>query len=241
MNNTFKMGFKIFLKVLLSNFLCIITIISLTFITSALFTEKIGYQVFEITENEETVLLYEHHYSDGEDTQLQELEESGKNLTSYTIRSEVSKEGEIFLLVTSIIFCVTLGAVLVYQYVWKDGNKDFNLVKFGHIKGDSLKGLKIGFIASAPYLTLILVLFVGKFSFAKNFSVVLYQFINAVFYGVLELISGDAILFGELAVWQLILFLLTVLIIPAFCAFAYYMGYKDILVVEKFIYKKVKK
>lgn len=236
------MGLKIFGKVFLANALCIITIISLTFITSALFTEEIGYQVVEVkSENEESVLLYEHYYADGEDTKLAELEESGKQLSTYTIRSEVSKSGETFLLLTSIIFCVTLGAVLVYQYVWKDGNKDFNLVKFGHIKGDSLKGLKIGFIAAAPYLALILVLFVGKFSFAKNFSVVLYQFINSVFYGLLELIAGDALLFGELAIWQMLLFLIIVLLIPAFCAFAYYMGYKDILIIDKFIYKKVKK
>lgn len=241
MKNTFKMGLKIFGKVFLANTLCIITVISLTFITSALFTEKIGYKVFEVKENEETVLLYEHYYDDGEDTQLEALEESGKNLTSYSIRSEVSNSGEAFLMITSIIFCITLGAIMVYQYVWKEGNKDFNLVKFGHIKGDSLKGLKIGMIASAPYLAFIIILAIGKYSFAKNFSVVLYQFINSVFYGLMELISGNATLFGELAIWQIILFILIILLIPAYCTFAYYMGYNDILVVEKFIYKKVKK
>lgn len=46
MKDTFKMGAKIFGRIVLANIMAIITVISLSFLSSILFTKVIGYQAY---------------------------------------------------------------------------------------------------------------------------------------------------------------------------------------------------
>ena len=71
MKSTLKMGVKVFGKIILANVMSIITVVSLSFIVTAMFTENIGYQAFGTTStSSESELLYEYYYENGEDTQL---------------------------------------------------------------------------------------------------------------------------------------------------------------------------
>lgn len=243
LKSIFKMGAKIFGKLFLANFLCIITVISLSFLTNMLFTKEIGYEVINIPENrEESVSLYTHYYSDGEDKELEKYEKKeGYNLKKVTIRSEISGVGQSVFTTLSLLFTLSLAGTLIYSSVWKEGNKDLNLMRFNRISEDKYKGLKIGFVASAPYLLMLLVLLIGKNSFAKTMPIILYKWLNSSFYSIIDIICGKTIAFGNLEIWRFILLFLVQLILPAFCAFAYYIGYKDILISEKLIYKNEKK
>lgn len=243
MKATFKIGFKIFGRIVLANVMSIITVISLTFLANVLLTEEIGYTAYgekgdTVTENAEK--LYTHYYDDGEDTKLQSYVDEGYSVNTVTIRSDLTTTGRIIYLGLCAVFCLSLAAILSYSFIWKEGNNDRNLVKFGHIKENKLKGINIGLIATAPYLLILLVCGLGKWAFAKYFPVVLYKYINASFYAPIDLICGKATEFGELAIWQLLLLVLVQLIVPLFCGIAYYLGYKDILVSDKLTYKKEK-
>ena len=242
MKNTILMGLKIFGKIVLANVLSIITIVSISFLCNVMFTKDIGYYAYGTTsDSSESTLLYEHYYSDGEDTKLAEYEEKGYVVSQVGIRSSMTTGGNIAFLLLSAIFTLPLGGMLCYTFVWKEGNRDLNLVRYGRAKEQKYKGVYIGLIATSPYLVLLLVLGIGKWAFSKAFPVILYQYINSVFFTFIELICGKTQQFGDLAIWQLLLLILVQLIVPVFTGFAYHLGYKDILVSEKFIYKKDKK
>lgn len=224
-----------------ANILSIITVISLSFISSAMFTENIGYYAYGTSSaSSESEFLYEYHYDDGEDVKLSEYEADGYKVNTVSIRSQLSKTGNAVFLVLCAFFCMSLAAMFTYAYVWKEGNKDLNLVRFGHAEKQKYKGLIVGFVAMAPYLILLLVLSIGKTSFAKSLPVILYQYINSAFFAPIDVVFGKAVTFGDLAWWQLVLLLLIQLLVPLFTAFAYEIGYKDILISDKFIYKKQK-
>ena len=241
MKNTIKIGIKIFGKIMLANILSIITVISLSFICSAMYTKNIGYYAYGTSStSSESEFLYEYYYEDGEDENLTKYEAEGYKINTVNIRSQLSKTGNAVFLVLCAFFCISLAAMFCYSYVWKEGNKDLNLVRFGHAVKQKYKGLLIGFIAMAPYFVLLLVLTVGKTSFSKSFPVILYQYINSAFFAPIDIVFGKSLTFGDVAWWQIILLLLIQLLIPLFTSIAYHLGYKDILVSDKFIYKKQK-
>lgn len=239
MKDTVKIGAKIFGKLVLVNILSIITVISLSFLCNVMFTEEIGYKALGTTStSSEQVELYTHYNKDGEDTQLEKFQEDGYTVSKVTLRSQMSKTGNAVFLILSAFFCMSMGAMITYQFVWKEGNKDLNLVRYGRTTYKKYKGVVIGLIASAPYIIILLVMGLGKWGFAKNFPVVLYQYINSVFFSLTDVICGKAFTFSELQIWQLLLLVCVQLIIPVFTGIAYYLGYKDILVSEKLTYKK---
>ena len=241
MKDTIKIGVKIFGKIVLANVLCIITVISLSFLCNAMFTENIGYYAYGTSStSSESELLYEYYFDEGEDTKLQEYEGEGYTVSQVGIRSQLTPAGNATFLVLCAFFCMSMAAMLCYTYVWKEGNRDLNLVRYGHAKEQKYKGALIGLIATSPYLILLIVLGIGKLGFAKAFPVVLYKYINSSFFALIDIACGKALTFGDMAWWRLILLLLIQLLVPLFTALAYNLGYKDVLVSEKFIYKKQK-
>ncbi len=241
MKNIFLFGGKTFGKIVLANILSIITVISISFLVNALTTENIGYYAVGAKEgSSEAQLLYEYYYADGEDTKLAEYEEQGYVVEQRGIRSEVSAAGEAVFLIISALFTLSLAGTLTYSYLWKEGNKDLNLIRFGRAKLDKLKGVKIGLVSVSPYILALVAVLIGKNGFAKNMPVILYKYLNASLFSVIDVVCGDAVYFGELAIWRYILLIFVLLIVPAFFGFAYYIGYKDILISDRLIYKKNK-
>jgi len=152
LKDTVKIGAKIFGKLVLVNILSIITVISLSFLCNVMFTEEIGYKALGTTStSSEQVELYTHYNKDGEDTQLEKFQEDGYTVSKVTLRSQMSKTGNAVFLILSAFFCMSMGAMITYQFVWKEGNKDLNLVRYGRTTYKKYKGVVIGLIASAPY------------------------------------------------------------------------------------------
>lgn len=242
MKNMTLSGLKVFGKIILSNVLSIITIVSISFIINVAFTEDIGYYGVGAPKDSENKLevLYEHYYDDGEDTELAKWEEKGYIVEQRTIRSDVTATGDAIFIVLGAIFTMSMLATILYSYMWREGNKDLNLIRFGRATLDKYKGVKIGLVAVSPYILVLLALLIGKSSFAKDVPLILYKYINCSFFSLIEVICGGSTYIGDLAIWKFILLLILILLIPAFLGISYYIGYKDILITDKIIYKKQK-
>lgn len=242
MKEIFKMGLSLFGKTVIINIMCFFLVISLSVLSTAVFTENIGYTAFgTMKDSEESVQLYEYYYEDGEDTEKEKYEEQGYTVTTSIIRSPVSKTGNtVFLTVTQII-CLILLAGMIYPSLWQRGTRDSNLVHFKHQPEDKLKGLKCGMVAIIPSLLLLTVLTVAKSAKTISaFPVALLNMACASTYSFNTLICGDAVAIGDLSLLKMLLYILLQFLVPVIAYGAYLLGYKNISIGEKIMYKKNK-
>lgn len=238
MKDIVKPALGMFVRQIIVTVMNIFVCISFMVLCTAGFTNVIGYDAYVYEKDgTEPIEQYTYFSADGEDAKKAEFEEKGYIVTTNEKRSAMSKTGNaVYYSVTQIIaFLLMVG--FIYPSLWSLGAKDSNLVKFKHKKEDKLRGFKIGLIASIPPIILMLIIFI----FGRNiFNVALFALIFANFYSFIEVISGSALMLSELAVWQMVLMILTIFIAPAVSGCAYLLGYKDISISEKIIYKKNK-
>ena len=239
MKELLKGGRKLFFKIVFVNILCFFLVISFNVITTAVFSEKIGYTAYGTTsDSNELTELYTHYYDDGEDTKKAAYEEAGYKVTTDTISTELSKSGKICFLVISQVFAAILTCGLIYPEVWHNATGDSNLVKFKHKKKDKLKGVKIGLIAVIPNYLFLIFLVIAKLGAFPSFPMALYKLLNSSVYSVIDVILGGAASVSELAAWRLALLFIPPLLIPVLSGISYILGFKNISIGEKLIYKK---
>lgn len=239
MKEYIKMGLSIFGKMILINIMCLFLVISMTVLTDAMFTQAIGYTVF-VTDNEtnELVEQYEHFYADGEDTRTKEIDEEKYNVQKSVIKSKLSKTADMVFYVVTQAICLTLVFIFIYPKLWERGSKDSNLVSFGHLKEDKLKGLKAGVISVIPPVLFTAALLVLKPYMLKEFPVAVIKFVYSWSYSFNALVCGDATKLGDLSFGALVGLLLFNLFIVAVAGVSYYLGYKHIAVAERLVYEK---
>ena len=232
-------GAKLFLRWILINVMCFFVALSFQVLATAVFTQNIGYKVYGTLENEEkSVELYTHYSADGEDGQAAQYEEQGYVLKKLTIRSEMSRAGNIAFLTVTQIFCIMILIIFIYPNLWDLGTKDSNLVKFKHKAEDKYKGVKIGLIAVIPVYLVLILLCVMKGGLFPGFPVALYRLSHSAFYSLIGLMVGNALEIAGVAWWRMALLFLLPLLIPLFAGVSYYLGYRNFSIGEKLIYKK---
>ena len=187
--SVFKSGAKlsggIIMAAILGFFLCV----SINVICTALFTDYIGYNAYVYTEDSDKAIAeYQYLYTDtdgdgkdnGTDTKKAEYEEQGYTVTTYKVRSTLEGAGKlVFLSITQVLNLVLLIA-FASSSVYKQGFKDANLVRTGHLKADSLKGYKIGLIANIMFFVLFAAMVVFTVT-TPNFRTVWYAFLKSQF------------------------------------------------------------
>lgn len=237
MKENIKDGLKLFLKIIIVNIMCFFVVMSFNVLITAVATKNIGYTAFGTTsDSSEVSELYTYYYEDGEDTKKTEYTEQGYNVTERSIRSKMSAGGNAAFLIISQIFCIMILFSFIYPNIWHIGTADSNLVRFKHKAEDKLKGVKIGLIAVIPFYLFLIFVAAAKFVL-PSFPMVLYKFLNSAFYSFIDILCGASTA-GELAVWRLVLLFVLPVIIPVISGTAYLLGYKNISLGEKFIYKK---
>ena len=237
----FTFGGKLFLKLIIVNIMCFFIIMSFSVLSTAAFTKNIGYTAYGTTsESSEQQELYTYYYDDGEDTKLKEYEDSGVTVSKSTIRSPMSKTGNILFLTVSQVFSLLILIAFIYPNIWDLGTKDSNLVRFKHKEEDRLKGLKIGLVAVIPLYLARIALVVFKLGAFPKFPLALHRFFNSSFYALIQAITGKAGTVGEASWWRIILLFLPPIIIPAIAWLAYALGIRNFSIGEKLIYKKNK-
>lgn len=239
MKEILKGGGKLFLRTVVVNFMCFFIVFPISMLTTAVFTKNIGYKAYGTTsDSSEQTELYTHYYEDGDDTKKTAYEEEGYTVSTVTIRSEISKSGKMFFLIVSEVFCFLLLCGFIYPEILHNGTTDSNLVRFKHKKEDKFKGFKIGALAAIPNYLVLVFLVTAKLGALPNFPMVLYKLLNLSVYSFIEVILGSAVTVSELSVLRFMLLFLLPLIIPAIAGVSYILGYKNISVGEKLVYKK---
>lgn len=240
MKENFKLALKLYGKMILSTVMAFFIVLSISVVATEFMTEDTGYKAYGVKgESEEREFLYEYSKSQGKDTERAKYEEQG-----YTIIEQntfvITKTGNAVFLTTVQIFSLMILISFLYSFIWNVGIKDNNLVKFGHKSEDKLRGVKIGLIASIPYCVFVLVLFVLRFITSTNVSIALIEFINAHFYSFTRLLLGQQA-FLDVSFIRMLGLLLLGCIVPIITGVSYLIGYKDISLSEKLLYKKRKK
>ena len=234
-----KSGSKLFLKTVVVNIMCFFIVISFSVLATAAFTKNIGYKAYGTSSDTSSQTeLYTYYYEDGEDTYKSAYEEQGYTVSTASIRSQISGTGNVVFLTVSQIFCLLILISFIYPNLWHDGTNDSNLVRFKHKKEDKHKGFKIGAVAVIPNYLFLIFLVIAKLGAVPSFPMALYKFLNSAFYSFIQIIAGSAVTVADLEVRSLILLFILPLIIPVTAGAAYILGYKNISIGEKMVYKK---
>ena len=201
-----------------------------------LFTEAEGYYALVTKPGEsEKIAEYNYSFSQGEDTKKAQYEKDGYVVTTVKTRNEMSRREEtIFYLFTQLFLIVNVTA-FIYPYLWRMASEDSNLVKFGHRNEDKLKGLKVGLLADIPLVIIFAAVFILGL---KTIKVASLSIIFSSFYGLFNIIGSGAVYLSDLKAWQVLLMAVCFLLVPAISHISYTLGYKNISIGEKLVYKK---
>ncbi len=237
-----KPASKVFVKIIAVTILCFFVAISFLVMCNGLGTEKIGYTVFGVTENDDELKeLYTHYYADGKDELEKEYTDKGYVLQKVTVRSEFKGAPKTIFLTLTQIFNLFILIAFVYHTLWDLGAADSNLVKFKHKSLDKLRGLKIGLLASIPNILFFAIIVIFQKGFMSGFNMPMYKFFVSYFYSFVELILNGVREPFNLSAVQILLLSALLLVIPAITEISYILGYKGISLEEKLVYKKEKK
>ncbi len=235
----FKKGLKIFYLLFIANIMSFFIIMSFNVIISVAFTEQTGYHVYGIKEgSEEQEFLYTHYFEDGEDKKLKGYEDKGYELSTPSIRSTPSKSTTNTAYAIAGSICVIMACALIYNEMWKYGDKDRTAVKYKGQTENKLKGFWVGAIATSPAIVLLLILTILKSSISKSVSLLLYGLVNTYLYDFIVLIANGDKYFGDFSILQILIIFLLLLIVPIASGISYFLGYSEISIGEKVIYKK---
>ncbi len=127
------------------------------------------------------------------------------------------------------IICLTFYVLDVYVESWRTGARDLNLVNFQHIKYNPMKPVIAGFASQIlGFIAAVLALFESSSAafLAKRFLT--FFFLNFL-YPVSQVNKGEA---------SKIFYFIPILIGPVVCIIAYHLGYREIRLLDKIMYKK---
>lgn len=267
----FKMGLQVFLRTILSAILSFFVYMSLTMLGSGLSTHEIGYEIYERNSSGEMISIRTHLYENdssapaptqapvgpdaapganttaagdsSETTTTQTAVETlPTNQQRVAIRSEEPMGVRIAVDVIASICMLLILAAFPYSIVWSRGDRDKNSVNFGHMQEDKLRGLKVGLISAIPAGIAYIVLIVSKIFDVLPTYVFFYRLGNVPFLPLLNAIIPDTVKTTAQLPWGSILgMLVCVVYVPAVCCLAYFLGYKQISLSEKFIYTNPEK
>lgn len=135
------------------------------------------------------------------------------------------------LLVIVLIINVLVLCVLLYSKSYEEGFKDPNRVKYGRMDYFIYKGFVSGLLADIPFILIYLVLIICWFFKLKFFDVmwIIMNIFNLQYFPSVSILKQFPIAL-----------VVTLLPIPLVSGISYILGYKQITITRKFIYKKDK-
>ena len=231
---TLAVSGKVFLRVILATVLCAILYFSMLTIATGLFSDVVGYQIFEVKENDDTELIEEHYYEPGEKP-INEAD-IDDNQTIIALREVAPDTLAVFQVISQIMMLIIL-AIFPYHILWEFGNRDDTRVRYKGQRPDPIRGYRIGFFASVPYLILWVLLLLTKYGIMPTGYTQVYRLATFAFWPFVNWLTSNGNL-QETALWQLLLLLLTVVYLPVVCGISYQMGHQQFSIREHLVFAK---
>lgn len=141
------------------------------------------------------------------------------------------------------VFILLIYWALVSGAAWKLGNDDLNRVHFGRMEKNLWRGVQAGLMASIPMfvLDLLLILFtVFDCGVLSQWGLVVYRVLNMHYLVFLNLVTGTDATLLDLPLWKALVVSLMSLITVVCTTGGYLLGYKDIVLMDKLMYKNRK-
>ncbi len=147
------------------------------------------------------------------------------------------------------VLYTVIGILAVFAYMaitgaggWKLGQDDLNKVKFNRRSEDLFRGFKIGFIECIPLILLSIALILAKAEILPNFYVV-YKLLNGHMLIIINIIDGTfkgiSTAYLTQVSWGAIIGVSLLSFFPMIVSGVnYILGYKDIMIMDKLMYKK---
>ncbi len=250
-------GAKVFLMTIMASIMSFFVVIAFNALGVGMFTEQIGYnakiyqnadtesETSSTSKRDESKLIdeYKFYFKDGEDLKKAEYEAEGYEIVEQAILSDVQKGPDMVLGILSQICTLLILVFFLYNELWKIGNKDFESFRLYGKKVSKYQGLYIGLVAVAPMFFFLTFCVVTQKGIMADLPIAINTFLNCYAFEILLAATGGVIKWAEVKLLSVIAFYAVLLIIPIICCISYVIGYKDILLFEKFVYKnnKIKK
>lgn len=246
-----KLAVSIWLRTILAAVMSFFVVTSITMLSSAVFTRDIGYRLYRVDSEGNRTLVEEHYYEDeseepssdapvsegGTPVTGEETTTTTEQLYRETLRSEMSGGARVVQDVICSILTLLLLAAFPYSVMWTQGDKDNNSVHFGHMAEDKLRGLKVGALATIPSAITYILLIFSKLGVMLPNYYVFYRLMNVPFMPIFDrLTGGTAMMTAEIPWGAIVAMLMTVVFVPLLAHVGYWLGYKEISLVERFIY-----
>ena len=242
-----QLALRVYGKCVLCMVMCLFIYISVTAICTGVFTETVGERVYYTDSNQQYIrdeagnAVFRDVYADGSQGVTKEeaqalADDNGWTVAAVSLRSEMSAGAAAGMnVVLQVLMAVALIA-LIYSSIWSLGDRDANLVAYHHRQADPLRGLKIGLLAvipSAVLYVLLVALSLAKPTLSDDYFT-LYAWANAP---LMPLLNTFKTAQGGL---RLALSIIPLLPVPLITLTAYALGYRQISLSEKLIYKNGK-
>ena len=235
-NSVLKTALRVWLRLLLATFMCLIVWISIDAIGLSMFGEETGYEIYAYDENGENPQLVTSHTFTEDDDRSAEIETKDNEVLIYN-RAMPSGTAAAIDVISS-AFMLLIFAIFPYNILWNLGSHDDNYVQLGRMNEDLLFGLKVGAVAMIPSAALYLLLVLGKFGAFPGAILAWHRLLNAPFIPYIDAVEMGVKTVTELPIGSLLAVSVTLLFVPFVCWLGYYLGYRQISIREKMIYKK---
>lgn len=236
---TIQMALKVFVRLLLAGVLCAILYVSMNVISTGLLSNVVGYQIFEQTENQETIMVEEHFYQPGE-TVVEAKDLELKDNQIFSAIREVPDTAKGIMKTLSQVMMLILVCVFPYHILWEFGHRDDTNVRYHGQRPDPFRGAKIGLLAMLPYAICTLLMIVSKYVAALSGMLSIYRFIAFPYLPYFNWLVGEATTAADVSLIRLLLMLPMLLIVPVVCGIAYRLGGQSFSIAEFITFQKKK-
>lgn len=229
---------NVWIRLLFASIMCFIVWFSIDAMGFALFGDVTGYEIYEYDENgENPQIVVSHDYTENEDRSEILLEDNQELLYKRTM----SRGERVAVGIVSSVFTLLIFGIFPYTALWNMGSHDENYVQLGRMDEDVHFGLKAGAVASIPSAVLYLLLVLGKFGALPGVILKWHRLLNAPFIPYIDAVEMGAKSASALSIGSLLAVAATLLFVPLVCWLGYYLGYRQISIRERLVYKKSSK